>query len=146
MSEINKNIGNITSKIAEQGAPVIERLLDKLTGKGALIKYSFEDLRIEMPSATDPKGRNLGGGKMTIRGTVTISAKVQNLGDTGSDGIASTGISMNNNENYDNTLRAAATNNSSGLVDSTQEDQFKTSDAEPALRDYKSSSDNISSA
>lgn len=146
MSEINKNIGNITSKIAEQGAPVIEQLLDKLTGKGALIKYSFEDLRIEMPSATDPNGRNLGGGKMTIRGTVTISAKVQKIGDTGSDGIASTGISMNNNENYDNTLRAAATNNSSGLVDSTQEDQFKTSDAEPALRDYKSSSDNISSA
>jgi hypothetical protein len=99
-----------------------------------------------MPSATDPKGRNLGGGKMTIHGTVTISAKVQNLGDTDIDGTTSSGISINNNENYDNTLRAAATNNNSGLVDSTQEDQFKTSDEEPALRDYKSSSDNISSA
>ena len=144
MSEINKNIGNITSKIAEQGAPVIERLLDKLTGKGALIKYSFEDLKIEMPSATDPKGRNIGGGKMTIHGTVTISAKVQNLGDTNSGGMGSTGISINKNENYENTLRANAMNNNNSLVDSTDTDQFKTSDDEPALRDYKSS-DNTSS-
>ena len=60
MSEINKSIGSITSKITEHGAPVIEQLLDKLTGKGALVKYNFEDLKIEMPSATDPKGRTIG--------------------------------------------------------------------------------------
>ena len=135
MSEINKNIGNITSKIAEQGAPVVERLLDKLTGKGALVKYSFDDLKIEMPSVTDPKGRNIGGGRMTIHGTITISAKVQDLNETSDGGgMSGTGTSTNDENSSNNTL---GTNNNS-LVDSTQRDQFKTSDEEPALRDYNS--------
>ena len=139
MSEITKNIGNITSKITEHGAPVIEQLLDKLTGKGALVKYSFEDLKIEMPSATDPKGRTISGGKMTVHGTITISAKVQNLNDNSSGGgIASTGPSYNREDNYDKTLRTP--NNS--LAESLKKDQFKTSDDEPALRDYNSGGNN----
>ena len=138
MSDINKNIGNITSKITEHGAPVIERLLNKLTGKGALVKYSFEDLKIEMPSATDPNGRTIRGGKMTINGTITISAKMHDLNDT-SGGIAAASTSSNS-EDYDKTLRA--TNKS--LVDSAKKDQLKTSDDEPALRDYSSSDNTIS--
>lgn len=139
MSDINKNIGNITSKITEHGAPVIERLFDKLTGKGALVKYSFEDLKIEMPSATDPNGKTIRGGKMTIHGTITISAKVQDLNDT-NGGIASATSTSSNSEDYDKRL----TSTKKSLVDQIEKDQFKTSGDEPALRDY-SSSDNARS-
>jgi hypothetical protein len=135
MSEINKNIGNITSKITEHGAPVIERLLDKLTGKGALIKYDFEDLKIEMPSATDPKGRTIGGGKMTIHGTITISAKVRKINDgSGGDNLSSPG---NDNHNYSSTAR----NSESITINNTEKEQFKTLDDEPALKDYSSNND-----
>lgn len=130
MSEINRNIGNITSKIAEQGAPVIERLLDKLTGKGALIKYSFDDLKIEMPSVKDPKGRNIGGGKITIRGTIAVSARVQNLEDHNND-MKGTRISIGN-ENSE----SAREDNENNLVDYATGRNLETSAEEPALRDY----------
>jgi len=134
MSEINKNIGNITSKITEHGAPVLERLLDKLTGKGAIVKYSFEDLKIEMPSATDPNGRNIGGGKMTIHGTITISATVQeikeNRGGTGSSNSSRT------DEDYDSMLK----NNENTTANKTENEEFRTIDNEPDLKDYSSSS------
>ena len=144
MSDINKNIGNITSKITEHGAPVIERLLNTLTGKGALVRYSFEDLKIEMPSATDPNGRTIRGGKMTIHGTITISAKMHDLNDTsgGSAGSAAAAAAStsSNSEDYDKTLRAT----DKRLVDSVRRDRLKTSDDEPALRDYNSSDNTIS--
>ena len=141
MSEINKNIGNITSKITEHGAPVIERLLDKLTGKGALIKYNFEDLKIEMPSATDPKGKTIGGGKMTIHGTITISARIQkiNNGSPGGGNISSPG---DNNYNYGSTKR----NNKGITLNNTDKEQFKTLDDEPALKDYSSNNNDSNTA
>jgi hypothetical protein len=76
MSEINKNLGKITETISEHGAPVIEQLLDKLTGKGAQIKYSFQDLKVDMPAATKPDGKTVKGGRFNVNGTITISAKV----------------------------------------------------------------------
>ena len=86
-------------------------------------------------TCTDPKGRNIGGGRMTIHGTITISAKVQDLNETSDGGgMSGTGTSTNDENSSNNTL---GTNNNS-LVDSTQRDQFKTSDEEPALRDYNS--------
>lgn len=134
MSEVNKNIGNITSKITEHGAPVLERLLDKLTGKGAIVKYSFEDLKIEMPSATDPNGRNIGGGKITIHGTITISATVQeikeNRGGTGSS----------NSSRTDESYRSMLKNNENTIANKTENEEFKTIDNEPDLKDYSSSS------
>jgi hypothetical protein len=136
MSEINKNLGNITSKITEHGAPVLERLLDKLTGKGALIKYSFEDLKIEMPSATDPNGRNIGAGKMTIHGTITISARVQDIND--GRGVAGNANSSRNNEHSGNTLR----NNENTTINRTDKEEFKTIGDEPALKDYSSNDSN----
>ena len=141
MSEINKNISNITSKLTEHGAPVIERLLDKLTGKGALIKYNFEDLKIEMPSATDPKGKTIGGGKMTIHGTITISARIQkiNNGSPGGGNISSPG---DNNYNYGSTKR----NNEGITLNNTDKEQFKTLDDEPALKDYSSNNNDSNTA
>ncbi len=140
MSEITKNLGNITSKITQSGAPVIEQLLDKLTGKGALIRYSFEDLNIEMPSATDPKGRNMGGGRMSIHGTITISARVHKITSSTSSSSSS---SNSSNEYLENSLTSETTNQtitgtSASSIGQTTERFVDNKDNEPALRDYNS--------
>lgn len=142
MSEITKNLGNITSKITQSGAPVIEQLLDKLTGKGALIRYSFEDLNIEMPSATDPKGRNMGGGRMSIHGTITISAKVHKITSTTS---SASGITTNSsNKDYldsgrtSETISQNITSNTTGSIGQAPNQFVNGKDNEPALRDYNS--------
>lgn len=81
MNEMNKNLGKIKETISEHGAPVIEHLLDKLTGKGAQVKYSFQDLKVEMPTATKPDGKTVKGGRLNVNGTITISAKVIRVQD-----------------------------------------------------------------
>jgi hypothetical protein len=76
MNQLNNNLNKITHKISEQGAPILEQLVEKLTGKNAIITYSFNDLKVEMPTAKGPEGRQIGGGKLTVNGTVRISAVV----------------------------------------------------------------------
>lgn len=134
MSEINKSIGSITSKITEHGAPVIEQLLDKLTGKGALVKYNFEDLKIEMPSATDPKGRTIGGSKMIIHGTITVSARVQKINNESEGSISKSG---NVNDSYGSMRK----NSDNITTNNIEKESFKTLDDEPALKDYDSSNE-----
>ena len=76
MNQLNNNLNKITHKISEQGAPILEQLVEKLTGKNAIITYSFNNLRVEMPTTKGPEGRQIGGGKLTVNGTVRISAVV----------------------------------------------------------------------
>lgn len=76
MNQLNNSLNKITHKISEQGAPVLEQLVEKLTGKNAIITYSFSDLKVDMPIAKGPEGRQVGGGKLTVNGTVRISAEV----------------------------------------------------------------------
>lgn len=76
MNQLNNNLNKITHKISEEGAPILEQLVEKLTGKGAIITYSFNNLKIEIPTAKGPEGRQIGGGTLTVKGTVRISAEV----------------------------------------------------------------------
>jgi hypothetical protein len=76
MNQLNNNLNKITHKISEQGAPILEQLVEKLTGKNAIITYSFNNLRVEMPTTKGPEGRQIGGGNLTVNGTVRISAEV----------------------------------------------------------------------
>jgi hypothetical protein len=76
MNQLNNNLNKITHKISEEGAPVLEQLIEKLTGKGAIITYSFNNLKIEIPTAKGPEGRQIGGGNLTVNGTLRISAEV----------------------------------------------------------------------
>lgn len=128
---MNKNLGKIGETISEHGAPVIEQLLDKLTGKGAQIKYSFQDLKVEMPAATKPDGETVKGGRLNVNGTITISAKVTKV--QGND------IQTNR---YNNTI--ASQNNYSG----TDTQQTNTSEytnienSEESLRGYSSNQSN----
>jgi hypothetical protein len=76
MNQLNNNLNKITHKISEEGAPIFEQLVEKLTGKGAVVTYSFDNLKIEMPKAQGPDGRQVGGGNLTVNGTIRISAEV----------------------------------------------------------------------
>ena len=76
MNQLNNNLNKITHKISEEGAPILEQLIEKLTGKGAIVTYSFDNLKIEMPKAQGPEGRRVGGGSLTVNGTIRISAVV----------------------------------------------------------------------
>ena len=51
MNQFNNNLNKITHKISEEGPPILEQLIEKLTGKGAVVTYSFDNLKIEMPKA-----------------------------------------------------------------------------------------------
>lgn len=130
MNEMNKNLGKITETISEHGAPVIEQLLDKLTGKGAQVKYSFQDLKVEMPAATKPDGKTVKGGKLNVNGTITISAKV---------------IKVQDNNLQTNTFNSGAsqTSYSGPDIERTNMSRFTTADnSEENLRDYNSNQSN----
>lgn len=76
MDQLNNNLNKLSHKISKQGAPILEQLMEKLTGKNAIITYSFNHLKVEMPTVKGPEGRQMGGGKITVNGTVRISAEV----------------------------------------------------------------------
>lgn len=76
MNQFNNNLNKITHKISEEGPPILEQLIEKLTGKGAVVTYSFDNLKIEMPKAQGHEGCQICSGSLTVNGTIRISAKV----------------------------------------------------------------------
>lgn len=58
-----------------QWAEVIGQLFDRLTGKGASVTYTFDNLVIDIPHAQGPSGQELGSAKWTINGKVIITAE-----------------------------------------------------------------------
>ncbi len=76
MSQIGNNIGKMAGQVSEQGAPILDKLIDKLTGRHASITYRFENFTIDMPRAQGPNGKQMGSGKISIRGSITISAEL----------------------------------------------------------------------
>ena len=76
MNQLNNNLNKITHKISEEGVPILEQLVEKLTGKGAFITYSFDNLKIEMPKAEGHEGCQICSGSLTVNGSIRISAEV----------------------------------------------------------------------
>ena len=69
--------GNNNEKTVEasnQWAELIGELFDRLTGKGASVTYSFDNLIIDIPRAVGPRGQELGSAKWTINGKLLITA------------------------------------------------------------------------
>jgi len=58
-----------------QWAEIVGQLFDKLTGKGASVSYTFDNLVIDLPRAQGPDGRDLGNAKWTINGKIVINAE-----------------------------------------------------------------------
>ena len=94
-----------------------------------------------MPSATDPKGRNMGGGRMSIHGTITISAKVHKITSTTS---SASGTTISSSKDYLDSGRTSETisqninSNTTGSIGQATNQFVNEKDNEPALRDYNS--------
>lgn len=63
------------NQMSSQWAEIIGQLFDRLTGKGASVTYTFDNLVIEMPKAQGPGGQDLGSAKWTVNGKVVITAE-----------------------------------------------------------------------
>ena len=61
--------------MSSQWAEIIGQLFDRLTGKGASVTYTFDNLVVEMPKAHGPNGQELGSAKWTVNGRVVITAE-----------------------------------------------------------------------
>ncbi len=71
--------GNM-QQMSTQWAEIIGQLFDRLTGKGASVTYTFDNLEIDMPKAHGPSGQELGSAKWTINGKIVITAEAHKQG------------------------------------------------------------------
>jgi len=71
---INKN-NETVKKSNERWTELIPELFDRLTGKGAPVNYTFENLIIDIPRAIGPDGQNMGSAQWTINGRIAITAE-----------------------------------------------------------------------
>ena len=76
----NKDIENKdnTQENVSQWAELLTQLVDKITGKDVSITYRFDNLQINIPKATGPKGQELGSAKWNINGKVVIHSQLEN--------------------------------------------------------------------
>jgi hypothetical protein len=68
---------------ATQWADLIGQLFDRLTGKGAVISYSFKNLEVDIPKAAGPQGQTLGRAKWVVNGELVIKAQAQTSSEIG---------------------------------------------------------------
>ena len=61
---------------------VVGQLMEKLTGKNMSMKYEYDDLTIDIPSARGPGGREIGGVQWKINGKVTIITETYQKGSS----------------------------------------------------------------
>ena len=73
-----ENNDNGQEKNASQWIELLSQLVDKITGKDVSITYRFDNLQINVPKATGPKGQDLGSAKWNINGKVVIHSQLQN--------------------------------------------------------------------
>ena len=78
---MNKN-NETVKKSNDRWTDLIAELFDRLTGKGASVNYSFENLTIDIPRAIGPDGRNIGSAQWTINGRIAITAEAHDTNTT----------------------------------------------------------------
>jgi hypothetical protein len=75
---------------ASQWSEIIGQLFDRLTGKGASVTYTFDNLIIDMPRAQGPGGQDMGSAKWTVNGKVVITAEAHRTEETSQRASVST--------------------------------------------------------
>lgn len=75
---------------ASQWSEIIGQLFDRLTGKGASVTYTFDNLIIDMPRAQGPGGQDIGSAKWTVNGKVVITAEAHRTEETSQRASVST--------------------------------------------------------
>jgi len=78
---MNKN-NETVKRSNEPWTDLIVELFDRLTGKGASVNYTFENLIIDIPRAIGPDGRNIGSAQWTINGRIAITAEAHDTTNT----------------------------------------------------------------
>ena len=73
-----ENKDKAQDKNANQWGELLTQLVDKITGKDVSITYRFDNLEIDVPKATGPKGQELGSAKWNINGKVVIHSQLEN--------------------------------------------------------------------
>ena len=68
---------------ATHWADLMGQLFDRLTGKGAVISYSFKNLEVDIPKAAGPQGQTLGSAKWVVNGELVIKAQAQTSSEIG---------------------------------------------------------------
>lgn len=81
MSQDNTAVSQGIQQTSAQWAEIIGQLLDRLTGKGASVTYTFDNLEIDIPRAQGPNGQNMGSAKWTINGKIVINAEAHNASE-----------------------------------------------------------------
>ena len=74
--------GGSIQQASTQWAEIIGQLFDRLTGKGASVTYTFDNLIIDMPKAQGPGGRDVGSAKWTINGKIVITAEAHQTSES----------------------------------------------------------------
>ena len=69
---------NAQENNASQWVEMLTQLVDKITGKDVSITYRFDNLQINIPKATGPKGHELGSAKWNINGKGVIHSQLEN--------------------------------------------------------------------
>ena len=75
--EVSKNVEQNASKWSE----LIKEFVDKLTGKDVTVTYEFDNLEIDMPSAS-AGGQEIGSAKWKINGKFVISTELHDKSKT----------------------------------------------------------------
>jgi hypothetical protein len=73
MSQTSDDIEKVTRQISDKGPPIVEKIIDKLTGMNTQITYDFNNLEIGLPNAEGPNGKQIARGKLTINGGLKVS-------------------------------------------------------------------------
>ena len=77
-----ENKDNAQKENVSQWAELLTQLVNKITGKDVSIIYRFDNLQINVPKATGPKGQELGSAKWNINGKVVIHSQLENKGSS----------------------------------------------------------------
>ena len=79
MSQNSDKAEKLSQQISEQAPPMIDKIMDKLTDTNTSITYFFENFEIEIPNIQGPKGQQIGSGKFTINGGISISTELHDI-------------------------------------------------------------------
>jgi len=77
-SEATNNVGKKVEESGSQWADLLKEVVDKLTGKNMQVTFNSQNFEINMPKATGPEGKELGGAKWRLDGKFTLTTQLSN--------------------------------------------------------------------
>ena len=80
-NEVSEAANYVGKKVKESGSQwdgMLNEVVDKLTGKNMEVTYNSQNFEIDIPKATGPEGKELGGAKWRLDGKFTLTTKLSN--------------------------------------------------------------------